>query len=574
MVVHRNSLLSSLVLAKDVTIVLMGENAKFTDLLTNLGETIQRAQELLESRKPNKRALVEVLPLILKHERELETLRDQVIALADETKAARLLDMDTSDLVSNTLATSKRESNAMVIGALRKVKYPALLDAYRAGKVGPAALRNTGDALDELAKDIPEEELGAAIDEATEIAGQHVGARLAKELEKFVSSYPQARPRLERKIEAVQENRYVLLSPITGGWRLNGMLPQEAGELVADALGAMARIDRKTRQENGQEPLNEPARLADALVAICAEHERRRKAGIGERASRGNTTVTPSLGVRGSRRSPNNAGIDSPLAVADRRAEKAGAGSARSGAGAAGPGDTGRCCSGDSAKEAGTPGLYTTGVGATRPGTTGVTAIDEESPAAIDEDPAADRTAPSNAANGGSKTTSAVTDADLYARTPAEAARMIAEAQVGGNAQSAGNAPTIGIQLADYIPLFSYRTDGTARSEFDLGRSFRLASKELRELVLRRDHGCLVRRCDALPELCEIHHVIPWSEGGPTDLANLVALCPHHHWIADLAFKRFKIDGLFAGYAQPQRKKLRADNTEYREGELSADEPP
>ncbi|NND74773.1 MAG: HNH endonuclease, partial [Ilumatobacter sp.] len=27
----------------------------------------------------------------------------------------------------------------------------------------------------------------------------------------------------------------------------------------------------------------------------------------------------------------------------------------------------------------------------------------------------------------------------------------------------------------------------------------------------------------------EVHHIIHWLDGGPTDTWNLVALCPHHH---------------------------------------------
>jgi hypothetical protein len=29
--------------------------------------------------------------------------------------------------------------------------------------------------------------------------------------------------------------------------------------------------------------------------------------------------------------------------------------------------------------------------------------------------------------------------------------------------------------------------------------------------------------------MTQAHHIRPWSEGGPTDLANLVLLCRKHH---------------------------------------------
>jgi hypothetical protein len=30
-------------------------------------------------------------------------------------------------------------------------------------------------------------------------------------------------------------------------------------------------------------------------------------------------------------------------------------------------------------------------------------------------------------------------------------------------------------------------------------------------------------------DLCEIHHVTPWADGGRTDIDNLVLVCPRHH---------------------------------------------
>ena len=31
--------------------------------------------------------------------------------------------------------------------------------------------------------------------------------------------------------------------------------------------------------------------------------------------------------------------------------------------------------------------------------------------------------------------------------------------------------------------------------------------------------------------MCEIHHIIPWADGGRTDLNNLTLLCNRHHHI-------------------------------------------
>jgi predicted restriction endonuclease len=57
----------------------------------------------------------------------------------------------------------------------------------------------------------------------------------------------------------------------------------------------------------------------------------------------------------------------------------------------------------------------------------------------------------------------------------------------------------------------------------------------LRRLVEERDRHCTHPGCTAT-EFLDIHHVIPWEHGGPTDLANLALLCGHHHrWLHDRA---------------------------------------
>lgn len=67
------------------------------------------------------------------------------------------------------------------------------------------------------------------------------------------------------------------------------------------------------------------------------------------------------------------------------------------------------------------------------------------------------------------------------------------------------------------------------RGQFDLHREARLVSPQLREIVLARDGGCIFQPCHEHAAACEIHHVLPWREGGMTNASNLVALCPAHH---------------------------------------------
>ena len=60
-----------------------------------------------------------------------------------------------------------------------------------------------------------------------------------------------------------------------------------------------------------------------------------------------------------------------------------------------------------------------------------------------------------------------------------------------------------------------------------LGRSVRTFTAAQRRAILARDGGC--RSCGAPPETCDIHHVIPWEDGGLTDIDNGVAKCRRCH---------------------------------------------
>jgi len=63
----------------------------------------------------------------------------------------------------------------------------------------------------------------------------------------------------------------------------------------------------------------------------------------------------------------------------------------------------------------------------------------------------------------------------------------------------------------------------------DVGREQRLFTARQRIGLGARDGGCLFPGCDRPPSWCEAHHIIPWSRGGRTDLADGVLLCRHHH---------------------------------------------
>ncbi len=62
----------------------------------------------------------------------------------------------------------------------------------------------------------------------------------------------------------------------------------------------------------------------------------------------------------------------------------------------------------------------------------------------------------------------------------------------------------------------------------NVGRAQRIVPNRTRRLVEDRDRGCRFPGCSARSYL-EVHHIVHWRDGGPTDTFNLVCLCPHHH---------------------------------------------
>ena len=60
------------------------------------------------------------------------------------------------------------------------------------------------------------------------------------------------------------------------------------------------------------------------------------------------------------------------------------------------------------------------------------------------------------------------------------------------------------------------------------GRTTRLINRRLRRALEHRHRTCAVPGCGATRGL-HAHHMRHWEDGGPTELNNLVLLCPYHH---------------------------------------------
>ncbi|OBI75973.1 hypothetical protein A5664_23820 [Mycolicibacterium fortuitum] len=61
-----------------------------------------------------------------------------------------------------------------------------------------------------------------------------------------------------------------------------------------------------------------------------------------------------------------------------------------------------------------------------------------------------------------------------------------------------------------------------------VGRSTRTISRRLRRALEHRDRCCVVPGCGSTRGL-HGHHIVHWEDGGPTELHNLVLVCPYHH---------------------------------------------
>jgi hypothetical protein len=68
---------------------------------------------------------------------------------------------------------------------------------------------------------------------------------------------------------------------------------------------------------------------------------------------------------------------------------------------------------------------------------------------------------------------------------------------------------------------------GDIRAVSHLGRTI---NRCLRTALVHRDTTCVVPGCGVSLGL-EIDHLVPFAEGGPTELDNLALLCHHHHFL-------------------------------------------
>jgi len=77
----------------------------------------------------------------------------------------------------------------------------------------------------------------------------------------------------------------------------------------------------------------------------------------------------------------------------------------------------------------------------------------------------------------------------------------------------------------------------------DAGRSQRVFTGALARAIIARDRHCTFPGCDRPSHWCELDHVQPWQERGPTSVENGQLLCSAHH--------RAKTEGCFTSTRDP-----------------------
>lgn len=74
-----------------------------------------------------------------------------------------------------------------------------------------------------------------------------------------------------------------------------------------------------------------------------------------------------------------------------------------------------------------------------------------------------------------------------------------------------------------------------------LGRTKRIASPDQRIILYAKDRGCTHPGCDTPGYWCQVHHVVDWATGGPTDAVNLTLACEPHHKLVDEGWRTRKL---------------------------------
>ena len=121
-------------------------------------------------------------------------------------------------------------------------------------------------------------------------------------------------------------------------------------------------------------------------------------------------------------------------------------------------------------------------------------------------------------------------DTDVAARPHGQRTTVVVHLDVAARVAALHLGPLLGDDERRYLSC-----DATCEVWFErhgqvigAGRETRLINRRLRRALEHRDRCCVVPGCGATRGL-HAHHIQHWEDGGHTELANLVLVCPYHH---------------------------------------------
>jgi len=95
---------------------------------------------------------------------------------------------------------------------------------------------------------------------------------------------------------------------------------------------------------------------------------------------------------------------------------------------------------------------------------------------------------------------------------------------------------------------------GQGELEHELSHATRTIAPSTRRALEARDQHCVFSGCDRRPSWCDGHHLVWWTRGGPTTLANLGLLCrPHHRLVHEGGWTLERRGGRFKAIPPPRR---------------------
>ena len=106
------------------------------------------------------------------------------------------------------------------------------------------------------------------------------------------------------------------------------------------------------------------------------------------------------------------------------------------------------------------------------------------------------------------------------------------------------------------------RITGLRELEQEITHAARTVPPATRRALNARDQHCVFPGCDRPPPWCAGHHLVFWSDGGPTKLENLGLLCgPHHRKVHEEGWTLSRKDGRWQAMPPPMNVPPRSRST-------------